>query len=593
MEHEWDFQLLSTDIGLAAEQIQIREAVGSFVQKWKTRSDYLKHPETAQEALDEYEALLRKRGLLGNQGYAISLRHYQDEGNAEVKAALNGVDEFLRKMSNELAFFTLNLGKISPNFQMAFLKHAGLQKYRHFLERLFTRAKYTLSEQEEQILTLKEIPASEFWQRMLNGLLSKQEREITVKGKTEKKHFSALQSLLDSPDKATRDEAAQAFTEILDVHADVAEAEMNAILMNKKIDDDLRKIERPDISRHLEDDIETEIVDALIAQVSTKGYALSRKFYQLKAKLMGVKKLKYSERNVPVGMGEKEYSYADATNLVLSVFGDLDPSFKRIFEGYLKQGQIDVYPRKGKHAGAFCMHHALEQPTYILLNHDNKLRDVTTLAHELGHGINNELMKQKQHALDFDTPKSTAEVASTFMEDFVFEALLKDADKETRLILLMAKLNDDMSTIIRQIAFYRFEQEMHAEFRKHRYLSHLNLGTLFRKHMEEYLGAAVDMQGYENWWVYVPHFRYLFYVYSYASGLLISKALQRMVREKPEAIEKVKTFLSAGTSISPSALFASLGIDIRSDLFWEEGLAEIERLLIEVEELARDLGKLS
>jgi oligoendopeptidase F len=235
----------------------------------------------------------------------------------------------------------------------------------------------------------------------------------------------------------------------------------------------------------------------------------------------------------------------------------------------------------------------MTQPTYILLNHSGKLHDVLTIAHELGHGINNELIREKQHALDFGTPTSTAEVASTFMEDFVLEEILHEANDELRLAIMMQKLNDDVSSIFRQVACYRFEQELHAQFRKSGYLSKKDIGKLFQKHMAAYMGPAVEQSpGSENWWVYWNHIRYFFYVYSYASGLLISKSLQNSVKQDPAFVIKVKEFLAAGLSDSPKNIFSKLGIDIADKQFWDRGLDEVEKLLKETTVLAEKLGKI-
>jgi oligoendopeptidase F len=218
---------------------------------------------------------------------------------------------------------------------------------------------------------------------------------------------------------------------------------------------------------------------------------------------------------------------------------------------------------------------------------------VLTLAHELGHGINNELIRKCQHALYFGTPISTAEVASTFMEDFVLQEILKEADEELRLALMVKKLNDDVSTIFRQAACYRFEQELHSEFRGKGYLSVEEIGSLFRRNMAAYMGDAVEQsRGSENWWIYWGHIRSFFYVYSYAGGLLISKSLQSYVKKDPRFIDNVKVFLSAGLSDSPRNIFSRLGIDIADAGFWARGLDEVEELLIETTALARKMKKI-
>ena len=308
---------------------------------------------------------------------------------------------------------------------------------------------------------------------------------------------------------------------------------------------------------------------------------------------MKVKRLKYHERNVEYGNIDRKYTYPDSIKLIRKVLKNLDTQFYEIFDRFLINGQFDVFPRKGKVSGAFCAHQLVSQPTYILLNHTDRLNDVLTLAHELGHGINNELIREKQNALNFGTPTSTAEVASTFMEDFVLQEILKRADDELRLSIMMMKLNDDVSTIFRQVACYRFEKELHHDFRQKGYLSKEEIGRLFQKHMSAYMGDAVEQShGSENWWVYWSHIRSFFYVYSYASGLLISKSLQKSVKEDPGFIAKVKEFLSAGLSASPKNIFSNLGIDITDNTFWNKGIGEVSLLLDNTLALAQKLGKI-
>ena len=179
------------------------------------------------------------------------------------------------------------------------------------------------------------------------------------------------------------------------------------------------------------------------------------------------------------------------------------------------------------------------------------------------------------------------------MEDFVLQELLHEADDELRLSLLMMKVGDDISGIMRQVACYRFEKTLHQEFRKKSHLTKEEIGAIFRNNMEAYMGPGVEQSpGSENWWVFWSHIRSFFYVYSYASGLLISKSLQRSVRADPKFIEKVKEFLSAGTSDSPLNIFKKLGIDITDEKFWDLGLQEIEQTLSETEALAKKLGKI-
>lgn len=585
----WDLSpLLSgdNDPTILQKRAELQKQAQSFIKKWKPRRDYLKDPKILKQALDHYQRWLKNYGSYGDEGYYFSLRTAQDENDPKLKAKFNQISELGNRISAEMEFFELRLARISKKYQIKFLRSPILKRYQHFLERSFAWAKYLLSEKEERILTLKAPVCHGNWVRMVSGFLSKQEAVVLGEnGRQSKQSFSQILNLLNSQKKEVRDRAARAFNKILKENLAPAEAELNSILQNKKIEDEIRKIKRPDLPRHIGDDIETGVVDAMLKAVEER-YDMARRYYQLKAKLMKVKKLKYHERNVPIGKVAKRYSWPEAVKLVSKVLHNLDPEFKQYFQGYIKNRQIDLFPRKNKTSVVFSAYNRINQPTYILMNYSNKLQEVLTLAHEFGHGVNNEFVKQKQTAIYFGTPTSTAEVASTFFEDFVLAEIAKGADKQLHLGLNMMKLNEDVGSIFRQVAFYRFEQELHQLFRKKGYLSQEEIGKLFRKQTEAYMGDYVEQsKGAENWWVYVSHFRRFFYVYSYASGLLISKALQNKVKHNAAFIKEFKRFLQTGLSASPQKIFKQMGLDITQPVFWQEGLKEVEQLLEETEAL--------
>ena len=563
-----------------------------FVRRWKNRVDYLSDPAVLAGALAGYERYRRFFAGNGAERYYFYLASSLDQTDPKIKARFNQAVELGNRSKNEVQFFELNLSKIPKSIQQKFLQEPKLAEYRHFLEKLFGWGNHLLSDPEEKIMNLKRTPAYDNWVRMVEEFLSREETMVLMEnGKKEKQNFSRLAGLMDSQNKRTRDSAARGFNAILVKYLDIAEQEINSILADKKIDDELRKFLEAEEERLLADDIEREAVDSLVMVVSGANH-LSAKYYELKAKLFGVKKLAYHERNVLYGNLEQGYPFEQAAELVDSVLAKLHPELSKIFRAFLENGQVDVYPAKGKSGGAFCTHDMISLPTFILLNHNDRLRDVTTLAHEMGHGINNELTRVKQNALNFDSPTSTAEVASTFMEDFVFEKLLVQADDELELQLLMAKLGDDVGTIFRQIAFYEFERELHSTFRSRGYLTAREIGQLFARHTRAYMGDFVEQSdGSANWWVYVSHFRYFFYVYSYASGLLISKYLQGQVRKNPRFIDSVVEFLSSGTSASPKETFAKMGIKMDTE-FWKQGVREFSDLLDQAWSLARKLGKI-
>lgn len=592
---EWNLTHLlkeSSDKEIEKQKQELTKQPQNFAKRWK-KKDFTKNPQTLKLALDDYEKWQRNFGVLGNIGYYFELKYAQNQLNPKIKAQYNQVEELAHNLINETQFFTLQIAKIPKDRQNKFLNFTSLSPYKHFLEKLFKESQYLLSEPEEKILNLKSITSHSNWIKMTQTFLSQEEKEIiNDEGKKEKANYSKLGSLMNSQKKSVRDSAAKAFNEILSKYVETAETEMNSILTNKKIDDQLRGISRPDLTRHLSDDLDSQVVDILVKSVSSR-FKVAQRYYKLKAKLLGVKKLKYHERNVDYGKLNNHYPYPQAVKLILKVLTSLDSEFGQIFNQFVSYGLLDVYPQKGKRGGAACFHNLITQPTYIILNHANKLTDVLTIAHETGHGINNELMRKTQNALNFETPLSTAEVASTFMEDFVLEEILKTADQEEKLAIMMMKLNDEISTVFRQIACYNFETELHQSLRKAGYLSKEEIGKIFQKHMSSYMGTSVEQSpGSENWWVYWPHLRTFFYVYTYSSGLLISKSLQAQVKKDPQFIDQVKKFLSSGSSKSPINIFKSLGIDITQSKFWDQGLEEINNLLSQTERLAKTLGKI-
>lgn len=591
MSDTWNLQPLAKgddDPQLATSQKEAQNAVATFAKKWRVRPEYCQDSDVLLEALGDYQDLMTSHGLNSRAAYYFSLRTAQDQLDTNLKGLTSLADEVSTHLANDLQFFTIQLSKIDTESQAKHLADPKLKDYRHFLSRLFAEGQYTLSDEQEKILNLSAATSYEAWVRMTSTFLAKDQVEtLQEDGSQSVKSLPELLSLTNSPNKKVRDQAAGHVHSLTAQYAPVAAEEMNALLSYKKMTDELRGFDRPDASRHLADDIDSKVVDAMLQAVEQQ-FSLAQRFYALKATLLGQKKLAYHERNIEYGHINGEFSFDQSLKLVDRVFQNLDPQFAEILQKFQNAGQFDVHPRPGKSGGAFCAHMLITQPTYVLLNHTNRLQDVLTLAHEMGHAINNELMRQSQTALNFHTPLSTAEVASTFMEDFVLEHLAQQAEPEAQLAIVMMKLNDDISSIFRQVAAYRFEQDLHQQFRQSNYLPQDAIGELFSTHMASYMGPSVEQSsGSQNWWVYWSHFRNFFYVYSYASGLLISKSLQQMVRQDPKSIKQVKHFLAAGSSAAPADIFKQLGIDITQASFWQLGLKNVEDLLNQAELLAK------
>lgn len=593
---KWDFNVLfkkEKESLINKKRADSIYAANQFVNNWAQKESYLKSPKILKKALDEYQHLIANFGANDHESFYYELKNSLNLDNPEIRARLNISKEITKKIQNDLNFFELRISKIPEKDQKTLLSYQPLSKYSHFLEKLFIHAKYLLSENEEKILNLKGTTSHSNWIRMMSSLLSKEERKVIQEnGKKKNVNFSEILSLLSSKDKKVRDSAANAFNDILSKFVDIAENEINSVLENKKINDELRGYKRSDKQRHVLDDIGSQVVDVLVKTISSR-FDISKRYYKLKSKLLKVKKLKYHERNVEYGKINVKYSTHNTIKLISEVLREIDIDFHNIFEAFLEEGRVDFLPKKGKRSGAFASLNLITQPSFILLNHTGSLNDVLTFAHELGHGINFEMMRKSQNALNFSTPNSIAEVASTFFEDFVLKKLIHDAKEETKLSIMMAKLNSDVSTIFRQIAFYNFEKELHNKFREKGYLAHNEIGKIFRKHMRSYMGSYVEQsKGSENWWLYIQHFRYFYYVYSYASGLLISKSLQQKLKKHPGFINDIKFFLSSGSCDSPQNIFKNLNIDITKKGFWNKGISEVEKLLDETEKLAKKLGKI-
>ena len=593
---QWDLSGLGSGINdpdFLAERQALAKKCASFARKWKKNKKFLTDEVVLKKALREYEKL----GTMGTRELMyIFLSRQVDSTSIRLQKAEKKAEEFFQNCNKEIRFFTLDLGMTDTKHQKIFLKSPLLVSYKNFLKNIFDQAKYRLTEKEEHILSLKQGVSHGNWASMLEQFLSKQTRTVFVleQGKVVKKEqsFADIQSLIHSSNARVRKKAAQAVNDILSQHADIAEKEFNSILENKKINDDLRGYDRPDHSRILSDDINFEIVDTM-TEVVTDNFKLAKDFYKLKSQLLKKDKLAYHERNVSVGDIQQEFTYEKSVDIVAESMQNIDAEFLDIYQDMIQGNRIDVLPRVGKRGGAFCAYWGHADPVYIMLNHTNRVTDVTTLAHEMGHAIHATLTK-KESPINYHTPMFVAEIASNFCEEYVFDRITQELSEKEQLILNMEKIGSAISSIMRQVAGYNFEREIHDLFREEGYISKDHIGKIFTKHMKSYMGPAVSQDvGSENWWIYWSHFRRPFYVYSYASGLLLANAMRAKVAENQEYISSVKKFFSTGTSIPPQELFDSIGIDITDPNFWQSGIDEIKDLLKETKKLAKKLGKIT
>jgi len=582
MQKNWNLKLLYNDINDKDIQRDIDESkknVKLFVKKWKNNNEYLKNPKTLSIALKEYEELMQEYGICTKPSYYLFLAREIDQGNPILKSKENLLHSTCLELENSIQFFLLNISKIPKQKQKQFLESEDLKIYKHFLLSSFNQAKYLLTDKEEKIFNLESKTSHANWINMLSELLQKQSIKIlNEKGIKKEVSYSETSKYLDSSKKEVRDYTAEQFYKVNNRYAQIAEYEINSILENKKISDEYRKIPRVDLPRLLSDDMEPYTVDTL-RNVVTESFDISQRFYKLKAKLLKQESLAYYERNVKVDDIKQEFSFEKSINIVKEVFKKLDKEFLDIMQMYQSQGQYDVYPKRGKEGGAFCVGVGSKYPTYILLNHNDRLQDVLTIAHESGHGIHTEY-SNKQNPLNQGYSTACAEVASTFFENFVLENITENLSEKEKDLLLFKSLEEDVSTIFRQIACYNFELELHKQFRDKGFLSKDDISKIFTQEMSKYLGESVLKDKHmQLGWIYWSHIRSFFYTYSYASGLLISKYLQNLVKEDTQNIKYVKEFFKAGDSKSPKEIFLDMGMDISKKEFWETGLKEIEEKL--------------
>lgn len=590
-KYEWNLKLLYKDENDPQIEKDIEEStkkVNHFISKWKKDRSYLKSPKRLAVALKEYTEFMDTYGIFAKPTIYFGLRLTLNQEDKILKAKENLIIEKHTDLVNQIQFFDLNIGKISKKIQNTFLESKELSEYHHLLKRKFLTSKYDLTNKEEKIINLLIKSASSNWITMVSEFVGKETGKICNKILT----FDQLLSRVRSNKKKERNLTNKVVNKILEKWVDVAEHEINSFL---EVDKNLRRLRQfPDFDfeRHMDDDIDQDTVRSLTDTI-TNSFSLSHRFYDLFTKLLKEKTIGYHEKVLNYEEIEKTYTIDQAFSLVIDIFSKLSPDFGQRIIHAINNGYLDVYPKKNKSGGGFCTLGSKNHPVFVLTNFDGKTADVQTIAHEMGHYLNHVLSVENTNPLESITSIAMAEVASNFFEGFVLEKVLEKSSKEEQFTILIQKLQDDISSIFRQVACYNFEYELHKLIEEKGYLSKTEIGKLFCKHMSSYLGPKVRMdEGHENWWVYWSHIRRPFYVYSYASGQLISKSLQNMVKENPNEIEKIKIFLSKGGSQSPKDIFLELGIDITDKKFWEKGLNEFKNNLEKAEKLAKELGKI-
>jgi len=480
-------------------------------------------------------------------------------------------------------FFTLEINQLDDVEVEAALKaDAAAARWRPWLRRVRLGRPHELSADLERLL-VDRAPAVANWSRLYDETLSR----LEVKAGRDKLTLPEALNRLSDADAATRKAAGQGLAKALEAQTPTLALCLNTIAFEKQVEDRWRRFGSPAQPRHLANEVDGEAVDALEAAVVEAYPRISHRYYRLKAKALGVKALDYWDRNAPLESAPpRRYSWDEAKTLVLSSYDQLAPAFADKARSFFDNPWIDARPRAGKSSGAYSHPVTADRHPYVFMNFMGERRDVLTLAHELGHAVHQTLASPLGTLLS-DTPLTLAETASIFGEGLVFERLLAEASPAEHRLLLAGKIEDGLNSVVRQIAFHRFETRFH-EARQAGEVAPDKISALWLDVIGESLGPAVKLNaGYEHYWAYVSHFVHApFYVYAYAFGNLLVEALMEHRRQQPEGFASAFTeLLSAGGSRTYVEALAPFGMDPRNKHFWDQGCLRLERLVDEFEAL--------
>ena len=490
------------------------------------------------------------------------------------------------EIRNLLLFFELEWLKIDDPVAQRLLACPVLKDYRHYLGSLRRYRPHTLAEAEERIINEKDNTGRNAFGRLFSEVTSALTFQLEKDGKQEELNLSEILSLLHESDRGLRRRALETLYEGLAGHGQVLTFVYDTLLQDHLTMDRLRHYRDPMAQRHLANEIDGAAVKTLM-DVVENNYSLAQDYFRLKAKLLQLPRLALYDQYAPVGKEVKPFPYNQAQQAILDAFGAFDPKFRQIGAEFFAKNWIDAEIRKGKRGGAFCASPSPRLHPYILCNYDDNLRDVMTVAHELGHGLHGSLSR-KQNYFNYDTPLTTAETASVFGEMLVFDYLLdRQTEPQAQIALLAGKIEDIFATVFRQNVLTRFE-ELAFSARKKKRLTPEALGNLWLRANSRYYGDAVDIpEGYRWGWSYIPHFIHSrFYCYSYVFGQLLVLALYRMYKDEGKSFApKYLALLEAGGSDSPETLLKPLGVDIHDAAFWQKGFEEMKGLVARLQAL--------
>ena len=584
----WDLETLLPDPGEPGVDTLLAEADAVVARIVPFRGRIAEC--STDEIVDLVTLLASLSELIGRASSYAGLRFATDTSDPPRGALMMRVEERATAMSTQLVFFELEWAALDDPAADAHLADDRLEFARHHLRSARRYRPHLLSEPEEVVLTEKNITGASAWVRLFEELDS----AITVELDGETVSLEAGLSRLASPDADIRRTAAEAVTEGLAPGLRTRAYVFNTLLADKAVDDRLRSFPSWISDRNLANEAGDESVAALVEAVQGR-YSIPQRWYRLKAKLLGVDRVRDYDRSASIASSDVEFGFAEARELVLDSYASFSPDLASIAQRFFDEQWIDAPVRPGKRGGAFCAYTVPTHHPYVLLNWTSRRRDVLTLAHELGHGIHAYLARP-QGVFHQGTPLTLAETASVFGETVTFGRLLSaTTEPAERLALLAENLEGQIATVFRQVAMNRFEDAVHRNRREQGELSVDDFNAHWVATQSAMLGDSVEItEGYKTWWSYIPHFIATpGYVYAYAYGQLLALAVYAQYEERgAEFVPRYLELLAAGGSRSPEELGTIVGVDLADPAFWDRGLDIVDRQLTLTETAATEAGRL-
>ena len=581
----WNLSEIYKDIkdpNIGKDIKEISKLSNEFLKKWKGRIKELSATDFVN-CIEKYQAINESIYKIGTHSSLTFATNMEDP---EISRYNSSISDQITEILSSLIFFTLELSKIDDKTIESWMKENSAQKWQPFITILRKRNPYLLDPLVEEILIEKSATGRAAWVRLFD------ETSAALRFPFRKDLLSEAEilNLLSDSDPENRKIAGKSLSDILDKNKRIFAMILNVISRDRYIEDNKRGFQRIMSSRNLDNDVEDEVVDALVNTVDKAMPKLTHRYYKWKAKQFGKNKLDWWDRNAPLPQtSENPIKWVDAKNIILDSFSSFHPKISNLAELFFKNNWIDASVRQGKASGAFAHPSVPSLHPYILVNYQGKIRDVMTLAHELGHGVH-QILAAKNGLLMAETPLTLAETASVFGEMLVFRKLLDESSVEQKKQLLAGKIEDMLNTVARQIGFHQFEVKFH-EARIKSELTPDEISDIWMETQSHAVGPYVNLnKDYRVLWGYIPHFVHTpFYVYAYAFGDSLVNALWYAYQQsdKDEFSKKYIDMLSSGGTKSHNDLLKPFNLSAYEDSFWDKGIAMITSLMDELEELKK------